>query len=323
MEPPPPSHTAVASSNTAYDVEVPWDKVNKFKFVSVGFGLGVAESLLFYPLDTLKTNLQADGGHKLVLSPLQAARSLMQSSGGLKALYRGFWVSNIGTAPSTILYLSVYNELKKKGTAWLSEEEKKDDLAVVVPLVSGACADLCSLVVYTPVDVMITHMQRGHNMATYKGNVVQVAKGIYINEGWKGFFRGFTASALTYTPTSALWWPSYEVSKRLMAKFFFGDTRDLESGGGLAGVIVASGIVAGVVAYALTNPMDLVRTRLVLRQQCYGHTNPLRVMAAVARHEGLRALSKGVVPRVLSAAPASALGSFTYEFALRVSLRQD
>jgi hypothetical protein len=207
--------------------------------------------------------------------------------------------------------------------------------------VSGGAADLLSLALYTPFDVVTTHMQRGQDKATYRGNVRQVVSGMYRTEGARGFFRGFAAAALTFTPTSALWWPSYEVCKRTLSPLFLDKDQlarlDMKSHGGddnveaeglntpasrrMAFVVALSGVLAGAVAYGLTNPMDLVRTRMILQQETYGEKRVLGVLRAVARREGFAALFKGVVPRVMSAAPASALGSFTYELALRISLK--
>jgi hypothetical protein len=347
--------------------------VNKLTFVSVGFAMGVVESALLFPIDTYKgqapwcecivsliscsnhrscvsgcfacltrqkTNLQADGG--VAKSTLRTARAMIAKNGGFISLYRGFWVSTVGTAPATVAYLNLYNELRGLGNKWCDRQGISPGVAsLLVPFVSGGAADLLSLALYTPFDVVTTHMQRGQDKATYRGNVRQVVSGMYRTEGARGFFRGFAAAALTFTPTSALWWPSYEVCKRTLSPLFLDKDQlarlDMKSHGGddnveaeglntpasrrMAFVVALSGVLAGAVAYGLTNPMDLVRTRMILQQETYGEKRVLGVLRAVARREGFAALFKGVVPRVMSAAPASALGSFTYELALRISLK--
>ena len=317
--------------------------MHKLKFVSIGFSMSVCEQLLLYPLDTLKTNMQAERARGV--SPLAQAKMMISGQGGgLRSLYRGFWASNIGTAPGMIVYLSIYNELKGLGQSFCQKNNVNATAAsLVVPFVAGATADISSLVLYTPFDVVVTHMQRKEGQATYKGHLSAVVKGIYKTEGRKGFFRGFAAAAMTYTPTSALWWPAYEVFKRTLSPVFLDQAELKELDQSLAtdaekvnssslntsasrrlGVVVAcSGVLAGVISYGLTNPMDLVRTRMVLQQQVYGEKRVLSVLRAVVRNEGVGALFKGVLPRVLSAAPASAIGSFTYELALRISLKKE
>lgn len=54
----------------------------------------------------------------------------------------------------------------------------------------------------------------------YSGSLPAIVKAIAREEGVRGFYRGVTASALTFTPASALWWPSYEGSKIAFGHFF-------------------------------------------------------------------------------------------------------
>lgn len=296
---------------------------------------------MLYPLDTLKTNMQAE--RTKGLSTLAQARQMIGGAGGVRSLYRGFLAANVGTAPGMIAYLSIYNEVKRSGQSWCdSHKVNRTASSLMVPLIAGGMADLSSLVLYTPFDVVVTHMQRSHH-GTYRGNMVSVIRSIYKAEGGRGFFRGFAAAAMTYTPTSAIWWPAYEIFKRNLSPVFLNSSELQELDESLAkdadkvtssslntaasrkmGVVVAlSGVMAGVLSYGITNPFDLVRTRMVLQQEVYGEKRVLSVLRAVVRNEGLAALFKGVVPRVLSAAPASAIGSFTYELALRVSLKRE
>jgi hypothetical protein len=337
-----------------------WNRVDKLTFVSIGLTLNIAEQLVLYPLDTLKTNFQV---RSRGVSPLATARMMIKSQ-GLRSLYRGFWAANIGTAPGMIAYLTIYNEIKGRGTSWCDAHNvSRGTSSLLVPFVAGATADISSLVLYTPFDVVVTHMQRSERQATYSGNLPTVVKSIYKTEGRRGFYRGFAAAAMTYTPTSAIWWPAYEVFKRTLSPVFLDASELKELDRTLAtsanevnsssintpasrrlGIVVAmSGVMAGVLSYGITNPMDLVRTRMVLQQQVslnvvvfvlffvecifleikvYGEKRVLGVLRAVLRNEGFSALFKGVVPRILSAAPASAIGSFTYELALRISLKK-
>jgi hypothetical protein len=304
--------------------------------------MSVCEQLLLYPLDTLKTNLQADRAK--AVSPLKLARELISGKSGVRTLYRGFLAANVGTAPATVAYLTIYNELKGLGQSWCHSRNMNPLVTTVgVPFLAGAAADLSSLVLYTPFDVVTTHMQRGESQATYKGNMPAIVRAIYAQEGKRGFFRGFAAAALTYTPTSAIWWPSYEIFKRTLGPVLLdknelielneslatdadrvnSSTLNTSASRRLAVVVAVSGVLAGALSYGLTNPFDLVRTRMVLQQQMYGEVRVLSVLRAVVRNEGFLALFKGVLPRVLSAAPASAIGSFTYELALRLSLKKE
>lgn len=141
---------------------------------------------------------------------------------------------------------------------------------------------------------------------------------VYQHEGIRGFYRGLAASAWTFTPASALWWPAYEASKVILGRVFApeGGVSDgkpslflafgchlshalVFAAATISAIVAASGGIAGCVASGLTNPMDLVRTRTVVGYGCYGETKPLRLIRAVVKNEGVSALAKGVIPRVM------------------------
>ena len=182
---------------------VKWDRVNKWKFAAVLGGFQVLESSLLHPFETLKTNQQADAV-RAVQSPFRTAKSLI-SREGVMSLYRGFWPSNIGNIPSSVFYVWVYNELRRFGQSYCDDNGYGNVAkSLVVPFFAGGAADLASLGFCSPGDVITTHMQRGFGTATYSGSFGNVVKNLYKNEGVRGFYRGFSAAVMTYTPTSAV-----------------------------------------------------------------------------------------------------------------------
>lgn len=65
----------------------------------------VARAAALYPIDTIKTRLQLvrTGG---------GIRALIQAGGG-KALYAGIWGNLLGVAPSTGVFMAIYEPLKQ------------------------------------------------------------------------------------------------------------------------------------------------------------------------------------------------------------------
>ena len=310
--------------SVAADVSVPWDQVDKLRFGAVGTALAVVEGSITHPFETLKINLQASR------SGVASWKSIFRAGGGVKGLYRGFAANCILIAPSNFLYLHMYNVAKTFGfrhcetrgiTGWQAD--------IFVPLIAGAVADLSSHSLANPADVIATHMMRTEGKGQYRGNLPTVIRSIYRSEGLRGFYRGFVASAITYTPLSAIWWPAYEINKKIMAPYILSDEVRVSGGDGigskasrqLAVLVLMSGVCAGAFAYSVTNPLDVIRTRIVL-QQGYGETRFLPVMSAIIRKEGFRALLRGVGTRVLSSAPSAAIASFSYELAVRLSIKQ-
>jgi len=154
-----------------------------------------------------------------------------------------------------------------------------------------------------------------------------------VSQGLKGFYRGFTSSLLTNIPSSALWWPSYEVSKYLLSPFFLRYPyfhyyhtssfrpqpkfeKTSEDTAREHSLHATSGICAGLCATILTNPLDVAKTRVQTRSETYGTSNPFRCISRIVQKEGVWALEKGLIPRLAYNVPASGVAAFTYELAL-------
>jgi solute carrier family 25, member 44 len=317
-----PLHDVVHS--VAADVSVPWDQVDKVRFAAAGLTFGIVEGAITHPLETLKINLQASR------SGVASWKSIYRAGGGMKGLYRGFVANSILPAPSNFFYLHMYNVVKTRGFRYCEDHGVTGWKAdILVPLVSGAVADMSSHSLANPADVIATHMMRTEGKGQYRGNLPTVIRSIYRTEGIRGFYRGFVAAAITYTPLSAIWWPAYEFNKQWLSPYILSDEVRASGGDGigsqasrqLAILVLTSGLFAGAVAYSVTNPLDVIRTRIVL-QQGHGETRFFSVMFAIIRKEGFRALLRGVGTRVLSTAPSAAIASFSYELAVRLSIKQ-
>ena len=102
--------------------------------LAAGAVSGCAVEAALYPIDTIKTRMQAmigGGGLKALLD-----------SGGGKGLYAGIWGNLAGTAPSSAIFISVYEPVKKWAQAQLPEEKQ-----FLGPILAGATAGLSSSLV--------------------------------------------------------------------------------------------------------------------------------------------------------------------------------
>lgn len=75
------------------------------------------------------------------------------------------------------------------------------------------------------------------------------------------------------------------------------------------------GLAAGAVSGAATTPLDVVKTRLQTQPSGNDrqYTGVWQCLRTIVREEGARALFKGMVPRVIWVAPASAITLSVYE----------
>lgn len=80
---------------------------------------------------------------------------------------------------------------------------------------------------------------------------------------------------------------------------------------------ITAGGIAGGTAAAVTNPLDVVKTRLqtegVTSATRYKGSGVIPVIRQIVREEGVKALLHGIKPRVMFHIPAAALCWGTYE----------
>jgi len=153
---------------------------------------GITVDVALFPLDTIKTRLQAPAG----------VTNIMAGT-GLRGLYSGVGSAAVGSAPTSALFFTTYETLK----VGLAERTggTTDDPFVHIMSASGGEAVAC--VVRVPTENVKQKLQVG----LYATNAECLA-GILSKQGPLGFFRGYVATVAREVPFSAIQFPIYEVS---------------------------------------------------------------------------------------------------------------
>jgi hypothetical protein len=115
--------------------------------LAAGAVAGCAVEAALYPIDTIKTRMQAmvgGGGIRALLS-----------SGGGKGLYAGVYQNLAGVAPSSAIFISVYEPMKRRAM----EQYLSPDRAYLAPLVAGAAAGTCASFIRVPTEVIKSRLQ--------------------------------------------------------------------------------------------------------------------------------------------------------------------
>lgn len=105
---------------------------------------------------------------------------------------------------------------------------------------------------------------------------LQVARMIVREEGVMGLYRGFLPSLAAFVPNSALWWGAYGGYQSLLSLAYV-NLRSSESAypHGTASMSVSevmgcqtlASMCAGLTTGLLTNPLDLIKTRIQVRMR--------------------------------------------------------
>ena len=227
------------------------------------------------------------------------------------------------TSPvSNAVYFTAYERLK-----YTLNTAVGPGFEPVVYFAAGGLAELFSSLLVVPMEVVKARLQLGVNPSRATGGLVAMTTnftgvrdafcGVYAERGFRGLTAGWHACLLQDMCFSATQFFCYEMAKAGWAAR--NERRHTGSGGGVTGPLttaqtLASGAFAGAVAAFVTNPLDVITSRLMVQDHTnsYGGRSIFRVLA-VTMAEAPVALWRGTLPRVAQLAPLSAVNFFVYE----------
>jgi solute carrier family 25 S-adenosylmethionine transporter 26 len=274
---------------------------------------------VMHPVDTIKTRLQATkaadiagpeakrqvGGPSKPLDPLPNSTQPLEALGELKELYRGLAGNIVKEAPSSALYLGVYEVVK----TFLLATPLFADKALVVYLVAGGVGEFCGSIIRAPAEALKTMTQSG--IAEDFGDAArQLASD---SKRRDSVVFAWTSSLFRDVPMGAIQIAIFEGVKSfiLQSPDIVFDVNTLQSEALLGGL-------GGLIGAYLTTPTDVLTTRIITDES--GELEGMNVLSLgrqVVADGGVEALFEGSTERTLYWTPA--IGIF---LACYCSLRQ-
>lgn len=151
-------------------------------------------------------------------------------------------------------------------------------------------------------------------MSTHKptsSNVVEVVTQIFQRNGWRGFYKGYGISILTYTPTSAIWWLTYDtVCDKLSSVIPVWFPRLM--------IQCMAATVSATTTTIVTTPLDAIKARIQVEK-----TNFLETAYGLWREERHKMLVKALPPRLIQNVISSFFVILGYESIKRLSLSEE
>lgn len=315
---------------SAAPAEIDWARLDKVKFLYVGMAVFSGVTTVLYPLSVVKTQQMALASAPRGLRGAKATGAAILKAEGPRGLYRGFGTTILGLIPARIVYLTTLEAVKAGVT---SSCEARDigpaETAAIASSVGGGVASLTTQAIIVPVDVVTqrlmiagsrgwggtanARMDPGAMSLFHKKRIngLQMARKIVKAEGLRGMYRGFGLSVMTFVPSSALWWGCYGGYQKLLWQ----QLDDLLGGDGtssgdilsrpthqIVGVQTVAAAASGITTSLMTNPLDVIKTRLQVTESQKGALKPSFVSTTreLLASDGGRGLWRGVGPRVLS-----------------------
>jgi len=266
---------------------------------------GTAEHIVMYPIDSVKTRMQAlKCEKKLNQGGIFRNVVTMMKEEGLTRPMRGATVVITGAGPAHALYFASYEQIKKllfaRKVSYLPES--------AVQASAGAVATLFHDAVMTPAEAVKQRMQM---CCSKHRRWTSCAKSIYSEEGPRAFFRAYSTQLTMNVPYQMCQFVVYERCKKIFNP----------EGSYNPKAHLMSGAIAGAFAASVTNPLDVCKTLLNTQEpQLLRELNTPRIvgmlqaLSTVYRVAGVQGYFKGLSARILFQAPSTAICWATYEF---------
>ena len=235
-------------------------------YLVAGGCAGTAVDIFFFPLDTIKTRLQAQGG--------------FLRAGGFRGVYRGLSAAALASAPAAGGFFTSYEATKS-----YLETTQPNMWGMSRHMLAASVGEVVSALVRVPFETVKQQLQAGV-FHTYP----EAARSMASWKGLVGLSRSYVSLVAREVPFALLQYPLYEYFKASVQ----------QPGGDSAPTWQLSlcGSLAGGLAAAVTTPLDVAKTRVVLQGHA-GTAGTYSMMRHVLHTEGPAALFAGIVPRVV------------------------
>jgi len=221
---------------------------------------GLTVDVGLFPIDTIKTRLQSQSG--------------FFQAGGFRGVYAGLGSAAAGSIPAASVFFYAYDTTKKVLASSTTD-------SATVHMVSGCVAEVIACVIRIPFEVVKQTAQADPRLSTTE------AKYRILNRiGFRGLFRGYFSMVFRDVPFSVIQMPMWEYFKSRVKKYNHSKTGTADISGFQSG---ACGAIAGGITGAITTPLDVVKTRIILSQQYLNikphGENPIPVLLQIAHRK--------------------------------------
>jgi len=292
----------------AQQKQQPTQQQNKVKEINVyraiiknlimGGTAGLIGATIVYPLDMAKTRLQNQvvvKGKPPMYKNLVDVIVKMAQKEGLAGLYRGLPAQWLGIAPEKAIKLTTNDMLRYYWT-----NKQTGEIKVIHEMAAGALAGFSQVIVTNPYEFVKVRLQT----ATIQGQAKSITD-VLKEVGVRGLFTGAGACLLRDVPFSAVYFTLFGNLKRVAAD---------ENGHLGIGKLFVCGTIAGTISAGTVTPADVVKTRLQTQKPGSAqYSGIVDCFTRIYKEEGMRALFKGTIPRILIISPLFGITLATYE----------
>lgn len=174
---------------------------------------GTVATMYTMPIWVLKTRiLSSDKGTVGAYANMwHGARQIMRTE-GLRGFYKGTTMSMLGISTGAIQF-AIYEPMKNTWRNYVAKESPDSgDIKMSVPamLTISSTAKIVSSTITYPLQVIRSRLQTYHAEETFGKGVRGVARNVWIEDGWKGYYRGLGTNIIRVMPATWVTFVVYE-----------------------------------------------------------------------------------------------------------------
>ncbi|XP_062522739.1 mitochondrial S-adenosylmethionine carrier protein-like isoform X3 [Corticium candelabrum] len=225
--------------------------------VLAGGVAGMAVDIVLFPIDTIKTRLQSHSG--------------FWRSGGFRGMYAGLASVVVGSAPGAALFFCTYELLKTVCIPHITQQQ-----APFLYMVAACCGEIVACGVRVPVEVVKQRTQANLYSSSFQCLIHTIK-----SEGIRGLFRGYATTVVREIPFALVQYPCWEFFKRKWSSYQSHLVSPVQ--GALCGA------VAGGLSAAVTTPLDVAKTRVMLAEKASADAKArvLPLLVKIGQMEGI------------------------------------
>ncbi|XP_066967874.1 mitochondrial S-adenosylmethionine carrier protein [Macrobrachium rosenbergii] len=244
---------------------------------------GTAVDVALFPLDTIKTRFQSEKGFR--------------ASGGFRGIYSGLGPAAIASAPNAAAFFCTYEGFKK-----ILGPKVAEPYQPCVHMVAASAGEVVACVIRVPMEIVKQRRQ-----ALLYQSSLQVIKDTLRHEGIRGLYRGYLSTVAREIPFSFIQFPIWELLKKWWSQY---QGRYVDSW-----QASLCGAVAGGLSAAVTTPLDVAKTRIMLaeRESVVARGSIRNAVQTVYAQQGFSGLFAGVIPRTMWISVGGAVFFGVYE----------
>lgn len=289
---------------------------------------GTVGAILTCPLEVVKTRLQSSSSVTLYISevqlntvnggasvnrvvspgPLHCLKMILQKEGP-RSLFRGLGPNLVGVAPSRAIYFAAYSTCKERLNHVFAADSTQ------VHMISAGAVGFTAITATNPIWLIKTRLQLdARNKGERRMSAWECIRRVYTTDGFKGFYRGMSASYAGISET-VIHFVIYESIKRRLLEYKTATAMDNEEesvkeASDFVGLMLAAA-TSKTCATSLAYPHEVVRTRL--REEGTKYRSFFQTLSLLVKEEGYASLYRGLTTHLVRQIPNTAIMMATYE----------